>query len=408
MDTVGIIAEFNPFHKGHEYLLSEAKKKTGAKYVIVVMSGSFVQRGEAALFDKWTRAKCALLNGADMVLELPVLFSAANAETFAKGSIRVLENTGMVDSLCFGSESGDLASLQEAAKCMVHETKEFQHLLKSYLSQGISYPAARAKAVETVSHINKDILSQPNHILALEYLKALEQFGSTLRPYTVKRQGSGFHNPTLATKFASATAIRKAILENKVKEASLYIPENTVDLLTKELSLGTGPVTLSGLTDILHYKLRTISQEHLHEMEEVTEGLENRILRSVEQCYALDDLIDFIKSKRYTRTKIQRILVHILLDIRKENVSHFLQKIHLPYIRVLGFRKDSAEILGELTKRAKCPVLTNLKKAAEQLDKEGMELLSLEKTATDLYTLASPNPLYRAPNRDFTTPMAIL
>lgn len=408
MDTVGIIAEFNPFHKGHQYILEEAKKKTGAKRAVVVMSGSFVQRGETALFDKWTRAKCALLNGADMVLELPVLFAVSNAETFARGSIRVLENANIIDTLCFGSESGDLPTLQEAAKLMTNETEEFQNLLKSHLDAGISYPAARAKALETVSHISRDILSQPNHILALEYLKALEQYGSAIRPYTIKRQGNGYHSPELTDSYASATAIRKAISENKITDAFQHIPENTVDILTKELSLGTAPVSLANLTDILHYKLRTTSVEELHDIYEVTEGLENRILASIMHHYNLDDLTDFIKSKRYTRTKIQRILVHILLDIRTEEVTYFLHKNHLPYVRVLGFRKDCAEILGELTEQAKCPILTNLKKAPEQLDKDGLHLLSLEKMATDLHALGSPNPLYRAPNRDFTTPMAIV
>ena len=408
MNTVGIIAEFNPFHKGHQYMLAEAKKKTGAKWVVVVMSGSFVQRGEAALFDKWTRAKAALLNGADMVLELPVLFSTANAETFARGSIRVLENANIIDTLCFGSESGELSALQEAAKLMTNETEEFQNLLKSHLNAGISYPAARAKALETVSHISKDILSQPNHILALEYLKALEQCGSTIRPCTVKRKGNGYHSPNLENPFASATAIRKAVLENSITDALLHVPENTVDLLTKELSLGTAPVSLGNLMDILHYKLRTLSAKELHAIYEVTEGLENRILTSILHHYNLEDLTDFIKSKRYTRTKIQRILVHILLDIRTEEVNYFLRKNRLPYVRVLGFQKDAAEILGELTEQAKCPILTNLKKASEQLDADGMHLLSLEKMATDLHALGSPNPLYRIPNRDFTTPMAII
>ena len=387
MRTVGIIAEFNPFHKGHQYILEKAKAHTDCQRAMVVMSGSFVQRGEPAFFDKWTRAKCALLNGADMVLELPVLFAAANAEIFAMGGVKVLEDTGMTNALCFGSESG---------------------LLKAGLDEGMSYPAARAKALETVSHISSEIISRPNHILGLEYLKALDRLGSNIEPCTIRRKGSQYDDPSLTGEFASAAAIRKGILEENATEAFLQVPENIVDLLTKEISLGTAPASMDELAGALHYKLRTTSAEEIHDILEVTEGLENRILRAIDNEFFMNDIIEYIKTKRYTRTKIQRILVHILLDIRAKEVDYFLSQNHLPYIRVLGFQKDNADILGELTERAKCPVLTNLKKAPEILDEDGLHLLALEKLATDLQALAAPNPLYRAPNRDFTTPMAIV
>ena len=278
MRTVGIIAEFNPFHKGHQYILEKAKAHTDCQRAMVVMSGSFVQRGEPAFFDKWTRAKCALLNGADMVLELPVLFAAANAEIFAMGGVKVLEDTGMTNALCFGSESGDLKALQEAAKIMTNETEEFQRLLKAGLDEGMSYPAARAKALETVSHISSEIISRPNHILGLEYLKALDRLGSSIEPCTIRRKGSQYDNPSLTGEFASAAAIRKGILEENATEAFLQVPENIVDLLTKEISLGTAPASMDELAGALHYKLRTTSAEEIHDILEVTEGLENRIL----------------------------------------------------------------------------------------------------------------------------------
>lgn len=408
MKTLGIITEYNPFHLGHQYMIEDAKKKSCADRVVVVMSGSFVQRGEPAFFDKWTRAKAALENGADMVLELPVLFAAANAETFARAAVRILEDTGIVDVLCFGSESGDLASLQEAAKLMSNETEEFRSLLKANLDEGISYPLARSKALETISNINCEILTQPNHILALEYLKALERYHSRMIPMTIKREGADYHNPSLHAKFASASAIRKGFLADQLAEAYAQVPENCYAVYSKALSLGTAPVLWKNYADALNYKLRTLSAEDLRQIFEVTEGLENRILRAVDTCYEIEDLIEFIKSKRYTRTKIQRILLHILLDIKAAEVSYFMEKSHMPYIRVLGFCKENADILGDLTMSAKCPVLTNLKKAPEILDEDGLHLLALEKTATNLYTMAAPNPLYRATNQDFTIPMAIL
>ena len=407
MKTLGIVTEYNPFHKGHAYMIEEAKKKAGADRVVVVMSGSFVQRGEPAIFDKWTRTEAALMNGVDMVLELPVLFAAANAETFARAAVRILEETGIVDVLCFGSESGDLHSMQEAARLMENETEEFQHILKEHLDEGLSYPAARAKALEIVSQISSEILSRPNHILGLEYLKALDRYNCTMEPMTIKREGD-YNSPSLTDGFASAAAIRKALAEGRSTEALPQLPENVHDLYNKALSLGTAPCFWNELTPALHYKLRMSSAEEIQEIAEVVEGLENRILHSIDSCYDMKDVIDFIKTKRYTRTKIQRILLHILLDIKEKEVAYFMNLPKMPYIRVLGFKKESSDILADLTEYAKVPVLTNLKKAPEVLTEDGLALLALEKTATDLHALTYPNQIYRATNQDFTKPLVIL
>ena len=407
MKTLGIVTEYNPFHKGHAYMIEEAKKKAGADRVVVVMSGSFVQRGEPAIFDKWVRTEAALMNGVDMVLELPVLFAASNAETFARAAVRTLEETGIVDVLCFGSESGDLHSMQEAARLMENETEEFQKLLKEQLDEGLSYPAARAKALETVSQISSEILSQPNHILGLEYLKALDRYNCTMEPMTIKREGD-YNSPSLTDGFASAAAIRKALAEDRSTEAMPQLPENVHDVYNKALSLGTAPCFWNELTAALHYKLRMSSAEEVEEIAEVVEGLENRILHSIDSCYDIKDVIDFIKTKRYTRTKIQRILLHILLDIKEKEVAYYMNLPKMPYIRVLGFKKENSGILADLTENAKVPVLTNLKKAPEILNEDGLALLALEKTATDLHALTYPNPIYRAPNQDFTKPLVIL
>ena len=407
MKTLGIVTEYNPFHKGHAYMIEEAKKKAGADRVVVVMSGSFVQRGEPAIFDKWTRTEAALMNGVDMVLELPVLFAAANAETFARAAVRILEETGIVDVLCFGSESGDLHSMQEAARLMENETEEFQHILKEHLDEGLSYPAARAKALEIVSQISSDILSRPHHILGLEYLNALDRYNCSMEPMTIKREGD-YNSPSLTEGFASAAAIRKALAEDRSTEALSQLPENVHDVYNKALSLGTAPCFWDELTPALHYKLRMSSTEEIHEIAEVVEGLENRILHSIDSCYDIKDVIDFIKTKRYTRTKIQRILLHILLDIKEKEVAYFMNLPKMPYIRVLGFKKETSGILADLTENAKVPVLTNLKKAPEVLNEDGLALLALEKTATDLHALTYPNQIYRATNQDFTKPLVIL
>lgn len=407
MKTLGIIAEYNPFHRGHAYMLERAKQKANADRVVVIMSGSFVQRGEPAVFDKWTRTAAALKNGADLVLELPVIFAASHAEAFAKGAVRLLTESGIVDTLAFGSESGDLSQLQAAARLLANETEEFQRLLKELLGMGLSYPSARAKVLETLTQINSDILSMPNDILALEYLKALAYYSSPIEPVTIRRRGD-YHNLSLTNGYASASAIRKALTENNSAEAMAELPENTQDLYHKALSLGTAPVFREALMPALHYKLRTTSAEELKEIAEVTEGLENRILHSIDSCYSFEEMMSFIKTKRYTRAKIQRILLHILLHVKESELSYFLSLPKMPYVRVLGFKKERADMLADLTEQAKCPVLTNLKKAPEILDEDGLALLALEKTATDLHALAAPNPLYRAPNRDFKNPLVIL
>lgn len=407
MKTLGIVTEYNPFHKGHAYMIAEAKKKANADRVVVVMSGSFVQRGEPAIFDKWTRTEAALLNGVDLVLELPVLFAASNAETFARSAVRILEESGIVDILCFGSESGDLVTLQEAAKLMQNETAEFQRLLKQKLDEGLSYPTARAQALQTVSTINAEILSRPNHILGLEYLKALDLYNCSMQPMTIKREGD-YNSTTLSDGFASAAAVRKALTEDRIEEGLSQLPENTHTLYQQALACGKAPICWKNLTDTLQYKLRMSSPAEVKEMAEVTEGLENRIYSALNTCYHMEDMISYIKTKRYTRTKIQRILLHILLEITEEEVSYYKNRLYMPYIRVLGFRKDSSDILADLTEYAKCPVLTNLKKAPELLNEDGLALLALERIATDLHTMAYPNPKYRMPNQDFTRPLVIL
>ncbi len=411
MKTIGIITEFNPFHKGHEYLIQTAKEQTKADRVIVVMSGSFVQRGEPAIFDKWTRAEAALKNGADLVLELPILFATANAEIFARGAIRTLGETGLVDTLCFGSESGDLNTLKEATHIMTNETEEYRRLLKEYLNLGMSYPSARGKALERVSTISSNVLTQPNHILAIEYLMALDKYKYKIEPMTIQRHGSDYHSTSLKDITASATAIRKGLFTNNLIdqiEALSHVPYNCKVIYQQAIADGKAPISWNGLTDAINYKLRLLSAKEIEGIFEVTEGLENRILQSIKNGYSMDELVSFIKSKRYTRTKIQRILLHILLDIQASEVNYFSKKLTLPYIRVLGFQKEKADILGDLTLMSKTPILTNLKKAPDILDEDGLHLLSIEKLATDLHAMAYPDPKLRQPNLDFTNPLAMI
>jgi len=408
MKTVGIITEYNPFHKGHLLQIEKAKAISGADRVVVVMSGNFVQRGEPALLDKWTRTQMALLNGVDLVLELPVLYATASAEYFAMAAVKLLQDTGIVDILCFGSESGNLLDLQKMANILTNETLEFRQLLKKELDRGIVYPVARANAMGTIFPTSQNLLSSPNNILGIEYLKALSRLNSTITPITIKREGAGYHDNQIDQNLASATAIRKATSYNASFEALQHIPENCHELFQKKISIGMGPVFLQDFTASLHYCLRTMDAKEIQEVFEVTEGLENRILRSLDLHYEMKDILSYIKTKRYTQTRIQRILLHILLGIKTKDVDYFNLHGYSPYLRVLGFRKKQDHLLKELTTRSSIPVLTNLKKASEQLDDKGLFLLNMERVATDLYFMAAPNPLYRTPNQDYTTPMVMI
>ena len=403
MEVIGLIAEYNPFHNGHFYQIQKAKQITNAEAVIAVMSGNFVQRGEPAILDKWTRAHMALCSGIDIVIELPVIYATASAEYFAYAAVKLLHDTGIVTDICFGSELGEIAPLKQIAELLLQEPESFRNLLKQYLQSGISYASARSLALSQYYPPAKNILSQPNNILAVEYIKALMKLNSTICPHTIQRKGH-YHDTTLH-QMASATALREAISQNQREEIKQHIPPQCYDILCQKLSQGKAPIFLSDFTDALHYSIRTHTPEEIKNIFEVKEGLENRIYKAFDTQYSVNDIISFIKTKRYTQTHIQRILLHILLQIQKKDVIFFSQ-IKSPYVRVLGFRREKQNILAMLKNRL--PLLTNLKQYQNILDKKGQYLLSLEIKSTDIYFMASPNKIYRHLNQDFVQPMVMI
>ncbi len=407
MKTIGIIAEFNPFHNGHKYLIEQARAAHTDATIVVVMSGHFVQRGEPAIFDKWTRVEAALKNGADLVLELPVPFATANAETFARGAMRVLGESEIIDYIYFGSESGDLEVLERGAKLLCDESEEFQTTLKKHLQEGYSFPRARSMALESISNLTTDIFSNPNDILALEYLIALKMYKYPITPFTIPRFGEGHHSTDLSGGHASATAIRHGIFKNEMKSLK-QTPENCHELYRQAISNGKAPISFERFQYALQYALRCMTEEEAKGIFEVTEGLENRILRAINHGDSISELIDYIKSKRYTQAKIRRILVHILLRIETQYVKSLMEKPTLPYIRVLGFRRNEKRVLGDLIAAATPPVITNMSKAKDLLDAEGMRLLNMEIIATDLYTMAYYDKDLRQTNQDYTIPLVIV
>lgn len=372
MKITAVISEYNPFHYGHKYQLEEIKKNSDA--VIVIMSGPFVQRGEAAITDKWTRAKAALLNGADLVFELPVIYALNSAKEFAFGAVRLLNGTGVVDELCFGSECGDINKLVSAAKALENEPQTVSDKIQQLISSGLSYPAAREIAFEEI--IPKEILSEPNNILAVEYIRALLSLNSNITPTTIQRCGSGYHDIDVI-KFASATGIRDKIFNGK--EFSDLLPCPDFDIYST-----------SNLDTTLTAKLRMVSAEYLSTINGVSEGLENRIKRAALIYSSIDDIASEIKTKRYTMTRIKRILISALLDITFE-----LSSSNANYLRVLGMNNIGTEILRQIKNNSDLDIIT---KTADY--KKSDPVFDLDIRAQNIFALCGGN---KKGNADLTT-----
>ena len=403
---LGIVAEYNPFHNGHLYHLNESKRRTDADYTICVMSGNFVQRGEPAIIDKWSRAEIALRNGVDLVIELPLVYSISSAENFAYGSISLLDKLGIVDYISFGSEVGDMAILDSIAEILCNEPKEYISLLNHELAKGISYPKAREKALLMyLNDIRKyaNVLSNPNNILGIEYLKAIRKSKTEIKPITVKRTSSNYNSTSIAEKTASSTAIRKNI--NKLDAIRKVVPEETYDILNNKIKHGQIIKGLATYEKEILYKLRTSSTQFISNLPDVSEGLENAIKNAANSCNNIMDLISIVKSKRYTQTRIQRILLYALLDITKQDMEN--SKKGIPYIRVLGMTEDGKKLLSEIVSRKKLNIIVSPKKFMDSSNnKITKSLFSKDLQATNIYTLGYEYESFS--NLDFTTPVVTI
>lgn len=350
-NCTGIIAEYNPFHNGHLYHIQQTKVQNGTRPVIVVMSGWFVQRGSVASFDPYLRARWALECGVDMVLQLPVLFSLANAERFARGGVYLLNSTGIVDSLSFGSETGDIAVLGQLAENIYDVQADYRDALSSALSSGRSFPAAQAAALhDALGKDAAELFSKPNNILAIEYIKSIKAIGASIYPITIKRSGAD-HDATFAKGASmSASAIRSAIDNGSINDIRTYVPSNVYDEICNRRI-----ITAAMLSQAIIYALRRYALSDLSAIPDVSEGLENLIYSACRNTSDYDELIMSIKSKRYTHARIRRICFNALLGITKTDYSC---NPFPRYIRVLGVRQDSLSLLGELARNATLPVIT--------------------------------------------------
>ena len=397
---IGIIAEYNPFHNGHLYQIQKAKELTGADTVIAVMSGNFTQRGETSLINKFEKAKIALQNEVDMVIELPTIYSISSAENFALGGIKILNEIGNIDYLVFGIEEENLEKLQAIADVLVNEDDEFKRNIKEELDKGNSYPKAREIALKKVlsSENVENIMQKPNNILAIEYLKALKTTNSKIKPIAVKRKNTMHNDENINENYASGTYIRKLFIENNFDEISKVVPKYTYERLLELKNQGTYVSSINDFSDIVIYKIRTMTKEEISQIADVNEGLENIIKLASTTCKTIDEIIDKVSTKRYTKTRISRILTYILLDITKSEIEQ--SKNANPYIRVLGINKKFEGILKTINNDK---LITSLKKFEENNGEN--QLLNIDKKATEIYTIKYPKSVQA--NLDYTSKFII-
>lgn len=355
MNVVGIIAEYNPFHEGHAYQIQKAKEQCGAEFAVVVMNGDFVQRGEPAIFDKYTRTKEALLGGADLIFELPVRFGLSSAGDFAMGGILALNALPFVTHLCFGTETGDLTPLLQAATFLCNEPDSYRTRVKHFVKQGILYPKARSLALAAESGLSTETWDSPNNILGLEYCVALQKLHSKIKPFTIRREGQGYHDndtPALSD-FPSATFLRKKIRKAGEKEN----------------------LSLSDFSSLIGYSLLTAKD--LCRIKDITPDLSDRIRNELPKYREINEFVKTIKNPSLTTGRIKRSFFQCLFDIEKEEPV-------MPYLRVLGMKKEASSLLSQ-KENASCQILTKLAFDVPKMDDTAKKLFAKDLLASDLY-----------------------
>ncbi len=380
----GIITEYNPFHKGHEYHLSKAKSDTNADGIVCVMSGNFMQRGIPAIIDKWKRAEMAIKNGVDLVLELPLVYSISSAEHFAFGSVSLLNSLGVIDHLYFGSEEGNVSILEDIAKVLVSEPLNYKKLLKDNLDSGLPFHLSRANALKDYLNSNKllDTISNSNNILGIEYIKSLIRLNSAIVPKTIKREGSLYNDVNISASFASATSIRKHLKEKSLNDLADIMPKASYDILLS-LSSSNYPFIFEEDTfKYIKYKLLT-NERSLLNLPDVSEGIDNKILKEIVRSNSLNELILNSKSKRYTYTRISRILLQSFLNLENFDLSS-LSKSPAPYARVLAFNSTGQRILKSIKTNSSINLITKVPRN-NQCDHLKIDILG-----TKAYSLLNP------------------
>lgn len=403
MRAVGIVAEYNPFHNGHRYHVEETRRLAGDAAIVAAMSGNFVQRGEPALFDKWTRAEMAVRGGVDLVLELPAAFAVRSAQFFAAGAVRLLHSLGVVDRLSFGAEHPDLGALRRLAAAI--EDEAVRTVMRRRLDAGETYAAALGRSLAAASGLPPAVVASPNNILAVEYLRAIERYAPAMVPCPIARREAHYHDKDVSGPIASATAVRGALLAGRTEQAFGALTASGRELAERCLAEGRGPVAWGDLALVLLAALRRASVADLAELPDVSEGLEFK-LKAAGAAGGLDELLSVLKSKRYSLTRLQRVLVHALLSSRRADVAAWDDSGPL-YARVLAFGERGRRLLRTVAGTASVPVVTKTTHFLHGRELYGAGLtplqamLALDTLATDVYSLGMPGPEWRRGGWDF-------
>lgn len=390
MTIAAIIAEYNPYHNGHDYMIQKVRKETCADFVIAVMSGDFTQRGIPGIADKYTRAKMAVSCGADVVFELPVRFSTASAECFATGAISLLHALSCINILSFGSECGSLSDFSSASALLQHEPEEFRETVRKLLAQGISYPKAYAGAIGELNtaDIPKTLFEYPNNLLGLEYMKALHKLSSPIQPHTITRTGTGYHDEHTAysddsgTLIASASAIRSALTQTTgtIALAQPLLPANAYHAFVESYS-NTAPIVLDDFSLLLSAKIAAETKESLGTFLDVPRELADRIYGFRDEFLPFSELIATIKHKQFTYARINRALLHILLGLKE-----MPETISVPYARLLAMKKTASPLMKEIKKHSAIPIITKPSAARRILSEKALTLFLEDVAAADLYS----------------------
>ena len=394
MKAAGIVVEYNPFHNGHLHHARSAKESSGADILIAVMSGQFLQRGEPAFADKWKRTEMALANGVDLVIELPYVYATAQASDFARGAITLLDAIGS-ESFCFGSEQGEIKPFLKSRELLNKQNLFYQQKIHEGVQSGISYPKALKEAYQAVTGGQEGFadLTKPNNILGYHYIEAGERISSSMRPLTIQRIGADYHDPiTEGLSIASATGIRKAFFEGgSLEELSLHLPAYSLEALQSFAKENGRFGSWEAFYPLLRYTILRERPENLSRFAEVTEGIENLIYEAARKEHDFESFIARVKSKRFTRTRIQRMLTHIFTGFTWEQLRSFEQP---SYLRLLGMTQKGRQYLHAQKKNISLPIIS---RAADLAD--GMGKLDIHASSLYLLGLGADNL-----KKEFTTP----
>ncbi len=395
MTVAAIIAEYNPFHNGHEYMIQKVKEETGADYVVAAMSGDFTQRGIPGIADKHTRARMAVVSGADAVFELPVRFATASAEAFATGAVSLFSALSRVDYLAFGSECGSLSDFISASDLLAEEPEEFKAVIQKHLRQGLSYPKAFSLAVKEMYNtagLSAGLLEAPNNLLGLEYMKALRKLSSAIKPYTIARTGTGYHDTHASfskasgTLIASAGAIRSALTSKTgtIALAQPLLPAESYRVFAESYGV-TSPITLDDFSLLLSTRIAAETKESLAGFLDVPKELADRIYSFRDELLLFSELIAAIKHKQFTHARINRALLHILLGLKKPASAAVTAAPLVPYARLLAMKKSASPLMKEIKERSAIPVITKPADARKTLDGASLAMFLEDVSAADLY-----------------------